>query len=186
MALPQERKADRELSQGLVNRVRESRIGRPHSARLPPHGGFGTSNAWAFRVQRPWRWSATARNRSIDGTRSPTKGCSRKAHRSSLLSMRSRRPQRRSGPSVSLRTLERERQRFEAAPNSWTLWLDRFGFMVVDFLKIFSGTRVCGAQSRKVHCMGQAACGGTREMSLFPLSACHLSQPWIAVSRLPA
>jgi hypothetical protein len=132
---------------------------------------FGPSNAWALRVQPPWRWSATARNRSIDGTRSPTKGCSRKAHRSSLLSMPWRRPQRRSGPSVSLRTLERERQRFEAAPNSWTLGLDRFGFMVVDFLKIFSGTRVCGAQSRKVHCMGQAARRGTREMSLFRLCA---------------
>ena len=31
--------------------------------------------------------------------------------------------------------------------------------MVVDFLKIFSGTRVCGAQSRNFHCMGQAGRG---------------------------
>jgi len=52
--------------------------------------------------------------------------------------------------------------------------------MVVDFLKIFSGTRVCGAQSRKVHCMGQAARRAREKCLFFGLARGHLSQTWIA------
>ena len=44
-----------------------------------------------------------------------------------------------------------------AAPNSWTLGLDRSS--IIGFYEIFSGTRVCAAQSRNVHWMGQAGRG---------------------------
>jgi hypothetical protein len=48
VALSQELKPHWQLSQALVDGMQKNRIGRPHSARLPPHGG-SEPNAWAFR-----------------------------------------------------------------------------------------------------------------------------------------
>src|SRR5262249_44146295 len=45
----------------------------------------------------------------------------------------------------------------EPAPNSWTLGLDRS--WMIGFYEIFSGARVCGAQSRNIHCIRQAGRG---------------------------